>query len=141
MASVRPIINYFRPLLQILGLLVVSCVAAGIVFVLNPPPPATAGIAELTLSQAEPLNPLWVDARTQREWTAGHTPGAVWVGLEAYNDGLTELASIWRPGRPIVVYCDASCHSSKEVAAKLQKSLGASASIYVLKGGYHDPRR
>jgi len=78
---------------------------------------------------------LWVDARPQAAYDAGHAPGAIRLALEEWDALLFEqfdhLASA---ERPIVVYCDgAKCGKSKEVAAKL-RDLGMPNSHYLVGG-------
>jgi rhodanese-related sulfurtransferase len=80
--------------------------------------------------------PLWIDARSAHEFGIAHIPGAINVTEDDWEQGFNQLATIYRPGRKMVVYCGAeSCHASREVALRLLRELQADK-IYVLKGGF-----
>jgi rhodanese-related sulfurtransferase len=118
----------------ILGL---SLVCAGLSFWLNPPEIVSASsVVGLSVEQADGLHPLWVDARDENAFEAGHIPGAVRVEIGEFSQGLAALGNIWKPGIPIVAYCDGEgCDSSKAVAERLVPALGVEK-VYYLEGGY-----
>jgi rhodanese-related sulfurtransferase len=97
-----------------------------------------AGFEEVSLAQAKSLKePLWVDARTAEDYRAGHIPGAIHLSPAVYEaGGIVLLAAHWRPGKPIVIYCDGgACRAAIEVGERLRKGL-PQAHVYILKGGY-----
>ena len=79
---------------------------------------------------------LWVDARTQDEFDAGHVEDALYLGDNVMHT-ITPLAldTVMAERRPIVVYCDgAQCAKSKKTAGELRELLGKE--IFHLKGGW-----
>jgi rhodanese-related sulfurtransferase len=80
--------------------------------------------------------PLWVDARSDKAFEAGHIPGAVLLNEDRWQVGLERLLTAWDGERPIVVYCDsATCNASHSVAQRLKGELGID-DIHVLHGGW-----
>ncbi len=125
------------PFMAVLAILVLAGVAAVVNFMANPPkvvPPES--VEEISLEQANRLNPIWVDARDNEAFEAGHISGAVQVDIGNFSADLANLARVWRPGLPIVAYCDGhSCDSSRALAQRLVGALGVSK-VFVLKGGF-----
>jgi rhodanese-related sulfurtransferase len=79
---------------------------------------------------------LWVDARSETEYAAGHIPGAFLLNLDQWNQLLPSLLQVWEPDKIVVVYCSSlSCQASREVAEKLRDEVGLQ-SVFVLRGGW-----
>lgn len=79
--------------------------------------------------------PLFVDARTEAEFAAGHLPGAVRLTESEWEILFDGFLDAWEPGTRIVVYCSGSgCASSREVASRLQRELGFPHVSYLLGG-------
>jgi rhodanese-related sulfurtransferase len=79
---------------------------------------------------------LWVDARSEAEYAAGHIPGALLLNLDQWNGLLPSLLQVWERDRMVVVYCSSiSCQASREVAEKLRDEVGLQ-SVFVLRGGW-----
>ena len=91
---------------------------------------------EIYLADAQTLNPIWLDARTIKEFEESHLPGALFFDESDWDTGLLKLMNTWlMQPRPIVIYCGAeACDTSKRIAERLRKSL-PEAEIYSLKGG------
>lgn len=101
---------------------------------------------------------LWVDARSQDAFERavtrdpqgvphlGDTP-VVAIRNDAYAldllaEAMPALLDAHAQGRKIVIFCDKSCSSSREVANQLRDpSLGIEAPIYILEGGWDVLRR
>ncbi len=127
----------FTLFVEAMAILILSGIGAGINFTLNPPPVILPdSVEEISIESARLLNPIWADARDDRDFEAGHIPGAVHVDIGDFSTGLANLAQVWRPGTPIVAYCDGhSCDSSRALAQRLVGALGVNK-IFVLKGGF-----
>lgn len=96
------------------------------------------GPQAITVAHARELGSrvLWVDARTEDQFVAGHVPGATPLELGAWNRQLPAVVRLWQPGRMIVVYCDAeTCDASRQVAAKLSEELQLH-DVFFLEGGW-----
>lgn len=96
-----------------------------------------AGAAErVTLQTVRGWNRpvLWVDARTRAEFESGHVPAATLLNEDAWESLLPEFLGRWQPGQPVVVYCGASCESSRRVALRLR--LAGIQDVHVLEGGW-----
>jgi rhodanese-related sulfurtransferase len=79
---------------------------------------------------------LWVDARSETEYAAGHIPGAFLLNLDQWNQLLPSLLQVWEPDKIVVVYCSSlSCQASREVTEKLRDEVGLQ-SVFVLRGGW-----
>ena len=92
---------------------------------------------EVTLAQTKPWseNILWVDARSESEFSAEHIPDAVCLNFENWNEQFPKFLDRYSPGQRVVVYCSAtSCQLSREIAAKLKAS-GVDGA-YFLEGGW-----
>ena len=78
---------------------------------------------------------LWIDARLETEYAAGHIPGALLLNLDQWNELLPSLLQVWERDKMVVVYCSSiSCQESREVAAKVRDEVGLQ-SVFVLRGG------
>jgi rhodanese-related sulfurtransferase len=85
--------------------------------------------------------PIWVDARSDDRFAAGHVTAAVSVNEDAWDEGLGRFLQIWQPGAKIVVYCDgADCQASELVAQRLRRELDLE-DVYVLAGGFEAWKR
>ncbi len=95
---------------------------------------------EIRLQDARGLDVIWVDARSEAEFAAGHAPNALFYHAADAADAagsMIEILEQWllQP-RPIIVYCsDVGCGTSQQVAAELRVNL-PDAEIYSLKGGW-----
>lgn len=76
----------------------------------------------------------WVDARTKAEFESGHVPEATLLNEDTWDSLLPEFLARWQPGQPVVVYCGASCESSRRVALRLR--LAGVEDVHVLEGGW-----
>lgn len=99
--------------------------------------PWRAGEFELGIEAVRSLpDPLWIDARTEEDFARGSVPGAVWLGLESWEEGFANALDRWTPERPIVVFCSTqACLRSREVAERLRAELGVEE-VYALEGGW-----
>ena len=105
---------------------------------LAPAPWSTPELApgEIRLADALPLDPLWIDARSEAEFASAHIPGAIRMDEGDWDGGLLRLMQVWTPGRTIVVYCASlDCGTSKRIAEALDQALGG-VEIYSLHGGW-----
>jgi rhodanese-related sulfurtransferase len=78
--------------------------------------------------------PLWIDARSREDYDAGHIGGAVPLNEQEWDCMLAGVFEVWKPDRPIIVYCSAGCDESERVAFRL-RDLGMEP-VYFLSGGY-----
>jgi len=91
---------------------------------------------EIRLAEALALQPLWIDARSQSEFAAGHIPEAILLNEDDWDAQLGVLLERWDFEQPLVVYCSSqTCDASHKVADRLKADLGFE-SIYVLQGGW-----
>ena len=91
---------------------------------------------EIQLADALALNVIWIDARSEEEFEAGHYSGAIHIDESDWNSGLVVLMDRWlETPRPIVIYCGSEdCGSSRRLADRLRQVL-PEGEIYSLKGG------
>jgi len=95
---------------------------------------------QITLAQAEAWgdNVLWLDARPDTDFAAGHVPGALQLNEDRWDELLPAMLTQWSPERKLVVYCSQqSCNASHEVAERLRKEDGLKE-VYVLQGGWEE---
>jgi rhodanese-related sulfurtransferase len=92
---------------------------------------------EIRYEDAAALDVLWIDARSEEDFAAGHLEGAVHLNEDNWDAALPRLMEAWLPSpRPIVVYCSSeACDTSKRVADRLRDAL-PEAEIHSLKGGW-----
>lgn len=92
---------------------------------------------EIPLSSA--LNrqppPLWIDARTDAEYAAGHAPGAHLLNPTNWESAVPGVLQAWEPGRCAVVYCGTPGNqASREISERLRAfHLGP---VFILQGGW-----
>ncbi|MGJ8638343.1 MAG: rhodanese-like domain-containing protein [Opitutaceae bacterium] len=103
----------------------------------NPWEETSLEAGEIKLEDAEVINPIWIDARSETEFSEKHIEGALLLNEENWDDGVFELLSVWLEApSPIVVYCSSSsCDTSKRIAERLRNDL-PDAEIYSLHGGW-----
>lgn len=75
---------------------------------------------------------LVLDVRTEAEWSRGHLPGAVRVGIDRLPRVVADGELPAESGQPIVVYCTVGSRSAR--AAELLASRGYTA-VHDLHGG------
>ena len=95
-------------------------------------------VEEFTVADLVRANPtiLWVDARSEQEFQAGHIPNAVRLNQDAWEELLPGFLAVWQPGKAVVVYCDtAKCQASQEVAVRIRRELQI-GNLFVLKNGW-----
>jgi rhodanese-related sulfurtransferase len=79
---------------------------------------------------------LFVDARLDFDYQAGHIKGAISVPLKEYNVKRNALDAI-QLDRLIIAYCDgAECNSSIELAVKLRDE--GFKNVRIFFGGWHE---
>lgn len=80
---------------------------------------------------------LWIDARPQEQFDAGHVPGALLLNEQKFEEQLVGyLDTLQTNQKPIVVYCSAAkCDASRHILERLKQLLPIE-SAFVLKGGW-----
>ncbi len=123
-------------------LLVLAAVPGAATYVFHPEmrarrnPAAPANELSMETLPAWAGEALWIDARAEEAYTAGHVPGAVSLPAAGYDARLADVLDRWTEGRRVIVYCDgAGCDASREVAERLHRELGLGETYY-LKGGW-----
>jgi len=97
-----------------------------------------AAADEATVAQAEGWGraALWIDARPDEEFAAGHVAGALPLNTEEWDKLLPQVLNSWSPDRKVVVYCSKqTCGASREVARRLRDEAGLK-NVFVLTGGW-----
>ena len=90
----------------------------------------------IDLLQAKTLtNVLWLDSRKKSKFEGGHVENAIWVSFKDWEGSLMKIFENFEPGQDIVVYCNASCSTSRNIAKQLRQELGQE-NIFYLKGGF-----
>jgi rhodanese-related sulfurtransferase len=122
-------------------ILLAALIPASLTAAFHPRRPAWS---EETLAPGEEMLPtvlawgadvLWVDARSEDDYEAGHVPGAISLNLENWDQLFPKFLDSWTRDKKVVVYCSAAtCELSREVAERLRKN--GLSSVYVLKGGW-----
>lgn len=127
-----------RDFLWGVGLVVLAFAGAAINFGLNPiswEKAATVGVSAEMLQVRGEAAALLVDARMPQDFAVKHVPGALNLSLGNWNEGFINFVNVWRPGKRVVVYCDAGCALSEEVAQKLKKTVQG-VFVYTLEGDW-----
>ncbi|MFV1994804.1 MAG: rhodanese-like domain-containing protein [Verrucomicrobiales bacterium] len=80
---------------------------------------------------------LWIDARPEEDFLAGHHPGAISINETNWNDAVFEhVEVIQEAAKPFVVYCSShACKASHKIAQRLRQNFPL-AEVYVLRGGW-----
>ncbi len=127
----------------ILSLLVLCGTSYSLISGLSPRPWSETKLApgEIRLTDTRALNPIWLDARSEANYTDGHIPNALLLNEDNFDDALIDVVSAWLDSpRPIIVYCSsAQCQTSARIADRLRITMhesGMDAEIYSLKGGW-----
>ncbi|WP_395745484.1 rhodanese-like domain-containing protein [Prosthecobacter sp.] len=81
---------------------------------------------------------LWIDARIQEQYDAGHVPGAVLLNEQRFDEQLFGLLDTLQTNtKPIIVYCNAAkCEASRKILEELKLRLPIE-NAFVLKGGWN----
>ena len=98
------------------------------------------GEIALAAASAQQPPPLWIDARSAKEFAARHIPGALPLNEDDWDGLLPNVLQQWQPEQAAIVYCSAKhCQTSHDVAKRLKEfNVGP---VYVLKGGWEAWRR
>ena len=80
---------------------------------------------------------LWIDARPQEHYDAGHVPGAVLLNEQQFDEQLFGLLDTLQTNtKAIVIYCSAArCDASRQILTRLRQTLPVE-NAFVLKGGW-----
>ncbi len=93
---------------------------------------------DITLAQARELfmkKAAFADARSRKDYDAGHVEGAWHMPLEGFSGGSPEASQFLNKTEPIVVYCSGGdCHASHDVVIMLE-AMGFTR-CYVMVDGY-----
>lgn len=82
-------------------------------------------------------NGMFVDARSEEEYNAGHIPGAMLLSSEMFDANIGSILSLIPLDTLIVTYCSgAACGSSREVAELLKEEGYRNVKVYY--GGWED---
>lgn len=81
---------------------------------------------------------VFIDARKQDEFLAGHVAGAMHLPPSMFGGIIPKKVKDYLPGRTVVIYCvGAECDDSINVGKRIQLSLKDDAGpIYVMKEGF-----
>ena len=105
--------------------------ARSIVFAGGPPDEIT-----LTAARARHGPLLWIDARTDAEFSRDHIPEALLLNADHWEAQVTQVLRTWQPGTRIIVYCSQSgCGASRNVADRLRRDYRL-PDVWVLRGGW-----
>ena len=93
---------------------------------------------EITLTAARahhgPL--LWIDARTDAEFSSDHIPEALPLNADHWDAQVAQVLRNWQPGTRVIVYCSQSgCGASRNVADRLRRDYRL-PDVWVLRGGW-----
>ena len=90
----------------------------------------------LSLEKASSLeNVLWLDSRKKLKYEQDHISKALHVSFKDWEGSLMVIFENFEPGQNIVVYCNPSCSTSRNLAQKLRLEL-QQENIFYLKGGF-----
>jgi rhodanese-related sulfurtransferase len=122
-------------------ILLAALLLAGVTATVHPKRPSFFGSPddpnEITLGQtsSRAAEILWVDARSDSEFAAGHIPGAICLNFQNWPEAFPKFLDRYDPSQQVIVYCSAaSCQLSREIAEKLRASGVTDARF--LKGGW-----
>lgn len=87
---------------------------------------------------------VWIDARPDEQFAAGHFPNALPLNEDRWNELLPGVLAAWSPEKRLIVYCSSqSCGSSREIAQRLRDEAQIK-NVFVLEGGWealHSPAK
>lgn len=132
-----------RAFLQALVLLLIAAAPAVVSGLLQVKKEEPLGEGEVRAATARQwgASVLFVDARPQARYDAGHIPGAVLLNEENWDDLFPAFSDAWDPDKTVVVYCDGgACEASQHVATRLREALQVK-NVFVLKGGWPEWQR
>jgi len=139
-----------RIVLQSLALLGLASGAGALVWKFHPLAPElyltheSAGLDEITVAEARALMAagpvVWLDARHEKEYEAGHIDGALLLNeydwenlLERAFPAILEAS----PDTPVVIYCDGqACAASRAVRDRLNQTPIGDRELKILHGGW-----
>ncbi len=84
---------------------------------------------------------IWIDARIQEQFQAGHIPGALSLNEQNFDDAFFEHMELFQReamsgGKPVVIYCGTEkCQASKKIRKKLFHIIPLE-NLFILKGGW-----
>ena len=80
---------------------------------------------------------LWLDARPEEQYVAGHIPEAKLLNEQGFNEQLFELIDVLQKNTlPVVIYCGGEkCEASRKIKERLVESLPME-NVWVVKGGW-----
>ncbi len=79
---------------------------------------------------------LWIDARSDAEFSRDHIPEAMPLNADHWDAQVTQVLRSWQPGTRVIVYCSQSgCGASRNVADRLRRDYRL-PDIWVLRGGW-----
>ena len=136
----------FRALFQALVLLLLAAAAAWATQHWHPRAPALYLVQEplradevsmQTIAERWQGKVLWIDARPQEQFTAGHVPGALLLNEQHFDSQLFDhVETLQTNTKPIIVYCSAAkCEASRQVLERLKQMLPIE-NAFILKGGW-----
>jgi rhodanese-related sulfurtransferase len=135
-------------LCQALLLILLASAAGAAVFWLHPGAPALYLIEEplqpdeVTLkdiSQRWKGDVIWLDARPEDQFAAGHIPGARLLNEQSFDEQLYAMLDLFQTNtKPIIIYCGGQkCEASRHVREKLLSVIQTpKEECLVLKGGF-----
>jgi len=83
---------------------------------------------------AIPTNAIWIDARREEEYSAGHIPGAIRIDQHDGSGSFAQAIKKLENNEQMIVYCRRGCKDSHKVGRRF-KDMGVPL-VYVLTGGY-----
>ena len=74
-----------------------------------------------------------IDARSSKEFAAGHVKNAYNISESEFERHLSKFLDAWIPDSTLIVYCNpGACNSSRSIANRLKNECGMKR-VYVLK--------
>jgi rhodanese-related sulfurtransferase len=131
--------HVFRSWLLIAGLATALAVAdtalnsraRSVVFAGGPPDEIT-----LIAARAHHGLQLWIDARSDAEFSRDHIPEALPLNVDHWDAQVTQVLRSWQPGTRVIVYCSQSgCGASRNAAERLRRDYRL-PDVWVLRGGW-----
>ena len=79
---------------------------------------------------------LWIDARTDAEFSRDHIPEALPLNADHWDAQVAQVLRSWQPGCRIIVYCSQSgCGASRNAADRLRRDYRL-PDVWVLRVGW-----